>query len=842
MWVSRFRLFRVHGSAATRSYRQEQTYDQHSRPFQSLDLVFAAGDEHAISGTQARKVGVRYVYTSQGHQSAIVNAQLTSDVYYEVQATNGRGQITQDRRGATAALQRNLSFDLKTGRLIGIESGQLGALQDLDYGRTQGNAQSSYDVLGNLLHREDRRTGLKESFSYDALSRLRSTTRTQNGNPLGTQWFHYDQLGNFINKGGSEFLTGGLSYRNGNYSGITHSCTRSSVGPHMVTRVSGASSETRYCYDANGNQVSAGDGNPNSSAPGQRLISYAVHDKPLTITTTGNSGVRSSYAYGPGREIIKRVDAGAPGSSTPNVVTSEVDYIGGVEVHYLPDEGSVTQRREYRRHLANYLVITLKSQRNSGVLARSSTRIYRFEEKLGSIDVLADSQGQVVQRMSFDVWGERRAEGDWSALSLAQIIAFNTDVTRKGYTGHEQVDQANLIHMGGRIYDPHIGRFLSADPLIQAPHLSQSYNRYSYVLNNPMNYVDPSGYSWISDNWRSIAAIAVAWAVPQLLPQLVPGIQAATVKIVAGMAAGAVQSGTLKGALIGGFSAGLFHGIGAHFDKLAAANKGASGLINELKLGQYAQKIAAHAAAGGVMSVLQGGKFGHGFASAGFGEAVSPLVILSASSPSGEFLIGVVIGGTASELAGGKFSNGAVTAAFQWAFNHAKTEESRALELPGGVEFNYTSVGPAGFHSVVGSYLTSIAETESGNQLLTALATSDGTFYIVYRRGAPIAQGSPFHSDTTIYFDPNYAETIQTNIGPMQSQPKYMLAHELHHAWKNSLNCFFRSCDRSLILPGPEPRGLDPTEAWAVRYTNVIRVQSGEPYIRTHYNQHKVVD
>jgi RHS repeat-associated protein len=53
---------------------------------------------------------------------------------------------------------------------------------------------------------------------------------------------------------------------------------------------------------------------------------------------------------------------------------------------------------------------------------------------------------------------------------------------------------AMLIHMNGRIYDPHLGRMLQADPFIQFPTNTQSYNRYSYVLNNPLSYTDPSGY------------------------------------------------------------------------------------------------------------------------------------------------------------------------------------------------------------------------------------------------------------------------------------------------------------------------------------------------------------
>jgi hypothetical protein len=60
------------------------------------------------------------------------------------------------------------------------------------------------------------------------------------------------------------------------------------------------------------------------------------------------------------------------------------------------------------------------------------------------------------------------------------------------------------MHMNGRIYDPTLGRFLQADPIIQAPTDSQSYNRYAYVRNNPLSLTDPSGYSWLSKAWKKI--------------------------------------------------------------------------------------------------------------------------------------------------------------------------------------------------------------------------------------------------------------------------------------------------------------------------------------------------
>jgi hypothetical protein len=60
--------------------------------------------------------------------------------------------------------------------------------------------------------------------------------------------------------------------------------------------------------------------------------------------------------------------------------------------------------------------------------------------------------------------------------------------------------------MNGRIYDPQLGRFFSADPIVQFPTFSQSYNRYSYVLNNPATYNDPSGHAI-----PAFAAAIIAW-------------------------------------------------------------------------------------------------------------------------------------------------------------------------------------------------------------------------------------------------------------------------------------------------------------------------------------------
>ncbi len=100
--------------------------------------------------------------------------------------------------------------------------------------------------------------------------------------------------------------------------------------------------------------------------------------------------------------------------------------------------------------------------------------------------------------------GKRRMVDNWNAN-----VSFNTDnfLTVRGYTLHEHLDKVNLINMpacrtlgrNGRLYDPLTARMLSPDPFVQSPDYTQSYNRYSYCFNNPLKYVDPSGYMALPD-------------------------------------------------------------------------------------------------------------------------------------------------------------------------------------------------------------------------------------------------------------------------------------------------------------------------------------------------------
>ena len=87
--------------------------------------------------------------------------------------------------------------------------------------------------------------------------------------------------------------------------------------------------------------------------------------------------------------------------------------------------------------------------------------------------------GTVVTRLSYDAFGKRRDAGTWAGTPGTTTWTTIAGVTHQGFTSHEILDNVDLVHMNGRVYDPSIGRFLSADPIVQAPLMSQSLNRYS---------------------------------------------------------------------------------------------------------------------------------------------------------------------------------------------------------------------------------------------------------------------------------------------------------------------------------------------------------------------------
>lgn len=119
--------------------------------------------------------------------------------------------------------------------------------------------------------------------------------------------------------------------------------------------------------------------------------------------------------------------------------------------------------------------------------------LYACCDNLGSYLKLVDDNGTAYFNATYDAWGK-------------QTITQNTIAFHRGYTGHEMLNEFDLINMNGRLYDPLIARFLSPDNYVQLEDFSQSYNRYSYCLNNPLKYTDPSGEFFLFE-WTIINAI-----------------------------------------------------------------------------------------------------------------------------------------------------------------------------------------------------------------------------------------------------------------------------------------------------------------------------------------------
>jgi RHS repeat-associated protein len=295
-------------------------------------------------------------------------------------------------------------------------------------------------------------------------------------------------------------------------------------------------------------------------------------------------------------------------------------------------------------------------QRESASATSEATYLL-FKDHLGSVFTTLATTGEIISQQLFSAFGQTRTIYSAGGVALGSMLP----PTEQGFTGHRQMDALGIVHMKGRIYDPTLGRFLQADPFVQAPKNSQNYNRYSYVLNNPMSYTDPSGY-FFSKLWEKIkpiigaVVVAVLYAYCQACATYFASswYGAAT----AGAIAGGVNAGfnggnILTGALRGTVAAAAFYGVGEAFEPSSFGHIVGSGL------------------AGGVVNELFGGNFGHGFLSAGI-SAMASGTINGIKSAGGRIVASAIVGGTASKLTGGKFANGAFGAAFARTLGEAR--------------------------------------------------------------------------------------------------------------------------------------------------------------------------
>ncbi|WP_419812213.1 RHS repeat-associated core domain-containing protein [Bacterioplanoides sp.] len=672
-------------------YYQRTEFDKYGRVERSFDAAkLTSLNMNAIA--LGSLPGTQNIYNNYGYLAAVANSGSSglSYEYYRVNTTDVFGNVTQATLGNGVKTYQH--YDPVTGRLM-TKGSQKGSSHITQY-------SYHFNDFGNLTRRDDAIHGTREIFGYTNLNQIASVSLEGFGIAAGAdigalhsglknQYIHtnrYDrdrpwQLAwtNRGTKGPSGFDNRSYVYHPG--SNRLHKIQLFNSGSEV------------YNYDNNGNQISKQfkprdlldlTSGSSASSPLQdiRTVEYSYFDKPTRITQDAQT---IEFDYGPGQNRTIRRDY------ENGTLKKTTRYIGSVE-HITEADGS----SYYKRMIAG-VAVEITAGENQGIK-------YLHKDHIGSVVAVSDATGNVLERFSFDVYGKRRpvlnlnTHGSISPVVVLNDLLQATDATtNRGFTGHEMLDQVGLIHMNGRVYDPILGLFLSADPYIQSPSSALSTNRYSYVLNNPLSYTDPSGYffkkvrnafkravsyagdrinqagAWIDDNRTTLAIIAVSvfcgpacatWYYGALL----------------GAASGYAQTGTLKGAVTGAVAGAITGGAAGY----------ASGMN---PVAQAAISAGAAAVAGGVRSVLQGGQFGDGFRQAGKGALVNFAGSAVAGQPSsfgGQLTKAVIVGGTASKVSGGKFENGAAFAAFSVAVSSSL--KSR-MQLHGGSASSASSSG-----------------------------------------------------------------------------------------------------------------------------------------------------
>ncbi|MDP3684399.1 MAG: RHS repeat-associated core domain-containing protein, partial [Ignavibacteria bacterium] len=420
-------------------------------------------------------------------------------------------------------------------------------------------------TTGNLTSRQNFLRSKSESFTYDNLDRLLTATGPQN------LTMTYNANGNINTK--SDIGTTAFGYG-------------TSAGPYALT---GVTSSTNLIPSTSQTATYTSFEKVSTLTEGVYSAAFIYNSDnqraKMTVTQSGSTILTRWYV---GSSYMKEVVGG---------VTKEYNYIGG-DAYTAP------------------VVAVIQSG--------SVNYYYLLRDYLGNITHQVNTSNTVVAEYNFDAWGRRRSADDWSYTLDANDLALFAD---RGFTSHEYLSWFNLYNMNGRLYDPLVARFISPDPYVQAPDMTQSMNRYTYCMNNPLLYVDYNGYTWFSKlgNWVDKNANQIITV-------------AATVVVVAAVTVATAGMGTplLAAALIGG--AGGF------------TSGAASTWLNG---GSFTQGLGAGAINGAIGAVagIAGGAAA-GWASKSIGNFALNSLELSGKSALGGALSGAIGGGVAGGVGG----------------------------------------------------------------------------------------------------------------------------------------------------------------------------------------------
>ena len=380
------------------------------------------------SGPGQPALRVQLSYDAFGNQTEVSNAD-SGQVYWKFDAVDEFGQIVEEKLGTTLTTKRK--FDQAFGRVVSEETSAAAPIDTRKY---------KYDLVGNLDTGEAPDTTGTWGYKYDEFNRL---VQEKNGSVLT---YAYSPSGNLTNKSG----VGTYSY--------THFGK-----PHAVSSVSSGGATQSFGYDSVGNMTTR------SGTPLAPLtLEYTSFDKPFRVFSASATEA-SEFTYDADHVRASKQRPGEARIYFPGMYVASTTATGTDERFSIAAAGQLVAE-----------VVRV---------AGAEQVTYLLSDRLGSVEAIADGQGTVLERRSYDSFGRKKTTSTTAGFSG----------TRLGYGGHESDDEHGLVNMGGRIYDPTLGRFTSADPFVPTAD-SQGWNRYSYVLNNPLTLTDPSGFDPACDN------------------------------------------------------------------------------------------------------------------------------------------------------------------------------------------------------------------------------------------------------------------------------------------------------------------------------------------------------
>jgi RHS repeat-associated protein len=450
----------VSAASSAGTYSEAYTYDSKTRPSTQTitipgDAAYAYTETYNTAGllntikypvsTSSYQLTLQYSYQNGILQKiSDVSVGGPTTVYWTANATNPSGQITQETLGNGVVV--NHALDAITGWVTGIQAG-LGGGSGL-----QKNAYL-FDEVGNLTQRQDYISGVTENVFPDNLNRLGHTVGDSS-----TQ-MTYDALGRV-----ATWEANGATVNSTNYTNAQTGCSYYSdhAQPHAVRSNTQGTFTISYCYDANGNMTAQILGGSTVMS-----ASWTSFDQPNFISSGTNS---SQFFYDGNHQRYKQI--ASYGGAVENTT-----YVGGLLEKMGNASGTV-----YRHYIPAGSSTIVYARSSSG----ANATYYVSKDHLGSSSVITDTTGNSLVQAKFSALG-------WTETSVPQQTTM-AGITRHEFTGHEGLDNLGLVNMNGRIYNPSGTKFLSADPYIPHPSNTQSFGRYSYVNNNPLSLVDPTGF------------------------------------------------------------------------------------------------------------------------------------------------------------------------------------------------------------------------------------------------------------------------------------------------------------------------------------------------------------